>query len=68
MGAVAVLYLKDFPEELHRELRIEAAMAGIPQRQLVIEAVVAELARRQFERDQEAAEAGRRERDKRRRG
>ncbi len=33
------LNVKDFPSDLHREMKIRAAMLGIPLRELVIRAV-----------------------------
>ena len=34
-----VLNIKSFPDDLHREAKIQAAMLGIPLRELVIQAV-----------------------------
>lgn len=34
-----VLNIKDFPDELHREAKIKAAVLGIPLRELVIESI-----------------------------
>jgi hypothetical protein len=34
-----VLNIKDFPDDLHREAKIQAAVMGIPLRELVIESI-----------------------------
>ena len=34
-----VLNIKDFPDDLHREAKIQAAILGIPLRELIIQAV-----------------------------
>ena len=34
-----VLNIKDFPDELHREAKIQAAVLSIPLRELVIKAI-----------------------------
>lgn len=36
---VRVLNIKDFPEELHREIKIKAAMEGISMKDLIIKAL-----------------------------
>lgn len=44
--------IRDFPEDLHKQARLEAVEAGIPLRTLVIEAVRNEVERRRKEREE----------------
>lgn len=45
LAPVATLYVRDFPEELQRRLRVAAAMSDETMKDLVIRAVEAEVAR-----------------------
>ena len=35
-----VLNIKGFPDDLHRQLKIQAATIGVPMRELIIEALM----------------------------
>jgi plasmid stability protein len=48
---VTVLHVRNFPDELHHEAHVEAAIDRTSLRELVIEAVRREIERRRRERD-----------------
>jgi hypothetical protein len=47
---VSVLHVRNFPDELHHEANVEAALDRTSLRELVIEAVRREIERRRHER------------------
>jgi plasmid stability protein len=54
-SGVTVLHIRNFPDDLHRDLKVEAAMSSQPLLAVVEEAVRRELDRRR--RDRERREA-----------
>lgn len=37
---MATIYLKDFPEDLHRKVKAEAALMGISMKELIVRALI----------------------------
>jgi hypothetical protein len=52
---VSVLHVRNFPDDLHHEANVEAALDRTSLRELVIEAVQREIERRRHDRDRRQA-------------